>query len=125
MKFLAWLLTNAAALAVAAWFLDGISFEGADWQAKILPLLLVSLILGLVTMFVEPLVTFLSIPFIILSIGLFLLVINAGMLLLTAWLADQVDIGFHVDGFWNALFASIVITLVTGFINVFILEDRR
>ncbi|KQZ68685.1 phage holin family protein [Nocardioides sp. Root151] len=123
MKFLAWLLTNAAALAVAAWLLDGISFEGSDWQAKILPLLMVALILGLVSMYVEPVVKFLSIPFIILSIGLFLLVINALMLMLTAWIADKVDIGFHVDGFWNALFGGIIITLVCGFIDVAVLED--
>lgn len=123
MKFLAWLLTTAAALAVAAWFLDGISFDGADWQAKILPVILVSLILGLVSMFVEPVVTFLSIPFIVLTIGLFLLVINAAMLMLTAWIADKVDIGFHVDGFWNALFGAIIITLVTGFINFAVFQD--
>ena len=123
MKFLTWLLTTAAALAVAAWFLDGISFDGADWQAKILPVILVSLILGLVSMFVEPVVTFFSIPFIIPTIGLFLLVINAAMLMLTAWIAGKVDIGFHVDGFWNALFGAIIITLVTGFINFAVFQD--
>ena len=48
-------------------------------------------------------VKLLSLPFIVLTIGLFLLVINALMLMLTAWIADLVGIGFHVDGFWNAL----------------------
>jgi len=121
-RFVIWLLTNAAGLALAAWLFDGISFDGATWQDKALPLLVVALILGLVTMFVEPVVKFFTFPFIILTIGLLLLVINALMLLLTEWIAGQTglpgDGGFHVDGFWVALLGSIVITLVTGFINL-------
>jgi putative membrane protein len=122
-RFVTWLLTNAAALAVATWLLDGITLKGATWQDKIVPLLFVALILGLVTLFVEPVVKLLSLPFIILTIGLFLLVINALMLLLTTKIADAFDIGFHVDGFWTALWGSIVITLVTGFIDIAVLED--
>jgi len=122
-RFVTWLLTNAAAIAVAAWLLDGIRIEGTDWQDKILPLLIVSLILGIVTVFVEPVVKVLSLPFIIRTIGLFLLVINAFMLLLTSWIADQADVGFHVSGFWTALVGSIIITIVTGFIDVAVLED--
>jgi len=118
-----WLLTNAAAVAVAAWLLDGIRIEGTDWQDKIVPLLTVALILGIVTVFVEPVVKVLSLPFIILTIGLFLLVINAFMLLLTSWIADQADVGFHVSGFWTALVGSIIITIVTGFIDVAVLND--
>jgi putative membrane protein len=68
-------------------------------------------------------VKLLSLPFILVTIGLFLLVINALMLLLTEWIADLVGIGFHVDGFWNALLGSIIITLVTGFIDVAVLDD--
>lgn len=123
MRFVTWLLTNAAGVAVAAWLLGGISFEGDSWQDKIVPLLLVALILGLVTVFVEPVVKLLSLPFIILTIGLFLLVINALMFLLTGWIADKVDIGFSVDGFWVALLGSIIVTIVTGFIDIAVLED--
>ena len=128
-RLLAWLLTNAAAVTVAAWLLDGIRFDGPvepfgdEVQDKIVPLLLVALILGLVTVLVEPIVKVVSIPFIVLTIGLFLLVINAAMLLLTGWIAGQADIGFHVDGFWTALLGSIIITLVTGFIDVAVLDD--
>lgn len=123
MRFVTWLLTNAAGVAVAAWLLGGISFDGDRWQDKILPLLLVALILGLVTVFVEPVVKLLSLPFIILTIGLFLLVINALMFMLTGWIADKVDIGFSVDGFWVALLGSIIVTIVTGFIDIAVLED--
>ena len=123
MRVLAWLLANAAALAVAAWLLDGISFDGDDWQDKIVPLLVVALILGLVSAVVEPVVKLLSLPFILLTIGLFLLVINAWMLMLTGWVAGKVDVGFEVDGFWTALVGGIIITLVTGFIDVAVIED--
>ncbi len=123
MKYLLWLLTNAAAIAVAAWLLAGITVEGDDWRDKIVPVLLAALVLGVVTVFVEPVVKLLSLPFIILTIGLFLLVINALMLLLTSWIAGKADIGFHVEGFWTALVGGIVITLVTGFIDLVALED--
>jgi putative membrane protein len=127
-RFVNWLLTTAAAVAVATWLFDGIYFTGpstgsAEIQHKILPLLLVALILGGVSMYVGPVVKFFSIPFIVLTIGLFLLVINALMLMLTAWIAGQIDIGFHVEGFWTAVWGSLVISLVNGFINVAVLED--
>ena len=124
MRIVIWLTTNAVALAVAAWLLDGIWFSGpshgqAELEHKILPLLLVAVILGVVTSFVKPIVTILSIPFIILTIGLFLVVINALMLMLTAWLAGKLGIGFHVDGFWTAVAGAIIITIVTwGFTNL-------
>jgi putative membrane protein len=116
-RFVTWLLTTAAGVAVATWLFDGIYFTGphtgsAELKHKILPLLLVALILGFVSSFVRPVVTFYSIPFIIVTLGLFLLVINALMLMLTAWIAGGVGIGFHVEGFWNALGGSIVITSV-------------
>lgn len=123
MKYVAWILTNAAALAVAAWLLDGISLEGSGWREELVPLLLASLILGVVTVFVEPVAKLLSLPFIVLTIGLFLLVINAAMLLLTGWIAEQADVGFHVEGFWTALVGSIIVTLVTGFVDVAVIDD--
>ena len=123
MRFLAWLLANAAGLAVAAWLLDGISFDGADWQDKLVPLLVVALILGVVSAVVEPVVKLLSLPFIILTIGLFLLVINAWMLMIAGWVAGQADVGFEVDGFWTALVGGIVITLVTGLVNVAVVQE--
>lgn len=128
MKIVTWLLTNAAAVALAAWLLDGIWFDGptsgqAEWQEKALPVLGVALILGLVSIFVEPVVKFFSLPFIILTIGLFLLVINALMLLLTEWIAQETGLGFHVDGFWTAVLGAIVITIVTGFFDIALDDD--
>lgn len=122
MRLLTWLLTNAVALAVAAWLIDGISFDGptsgrAEIEHKIIPLLIVALILGLVSSIVKPVLQVLSIPFIIVTLGLFLLVINALMLLLTGWIAGTVDIGFDVDGFWPALWGSLIITIVTALLD--------
>lgn len=130
MRFLVWILTTAAGLAVAAWILPGIWFEGpsSPWdeqlKEKIWPLLLTALILAVISRTVEPVVKFLSLPFIILTIGLFLLVVNALMLMLAGWVAGKLDLGFHVDGFWWAVLGSIIITLVTSFIEVAVLDDR-
>lgn len=130
MRFLAWLATNAIALAVAAQLFDGIRFTGPssgqpEVEEKIVPLLAVAVILGVVTAVVKPVVTFLSIPAIILTLGLFLLVVNAAMLLLTGWIAEQLDIGFRVDGFWTAVGGAIVITVVTWAVDGLFGRDPR
>jgi putative membrane protein len=121
-KFLGWLLSNAVALAVAAWLIDGIRFTGPtdggdEIRHKVLPLLGVALILGVVSALVKPVLTILSLPVVILTLGLFLLVINALMLLLTGWLADVFGIGFEVTGFWPAVGGAIIITIVTWFVD--------
>jgi putative membrane protein len=129
-RFLAWLITNALALAAAAWLFDGISFDGpsqgsAEIQEKLLPLLGVALILGLVSATVKPVLTFLSLPVVILTLGLFLILINAAMLALTSWLAEQLDLGFHVDGFWPAVGGALVITVVTRVVDSLIGPENR
>ena len=130
MRFLSWLITTAIALAVAAWLIDGIRFTGPtagqeEIKHKLVPLLVVALILGIVSSFVKPVLTILSIPFIIVTLGLFLLVINAAMLMLTGWLAEQLDIGFRVSGFWPAVGGAIVITVVTWIVDGLIGPDTR
>ncbi|TIC84994.1 phage holin family protein [Nocardioides sp. GY 10113] len=123
-----WAIT-AAALALAAQIMDGIWFDGAttgqaEWEDKIVPVLLVALILNAVTMFVKPVLTILSIPFIIITLGLFLIILNALLLLFTEWLAGLVDIGFHVNGFWTAVGGSIIISITTWFLDAFIGVER-
>ena len=131
MRFISWLLTYAVALAVAAWVFEGIWFTGVDQpfraevEDKWVDWLLVSLIFGTISSFVKPVLQILSIPFIIITLGLFLLVINACMLLLTGWLAEQFDIGFHVDGFWTAVGGAIVITIVTWVVDGFLQPHRE
>jgi putative membrane protein len=123
-RFLIWVVVNALALGAAAWLLDGIRVTGATTEDQVITLVLVALIFGVVNAVVEPIVKLLSLPFIIVTLGLFLFVINAGMLLLTGWLAGQFDLNFIVDGFWTAVLGGIIITLATWILEA-VLPDGR
>lgn len=131
MRIILRLLTTALGVGAAAWLLEGIAFPGGPTQGwpevrhDLVPLLLVSAILGLVTSVVKPVLTILSIPLIILTLGLFLLVINAALLLLTGALADALDIPFRVDGFWTAVGGAIIITVVTWIVDGFVGDPER
>lgn len=122
LKFIGWLATNLVALGAACLIFDGIGFTGSSGWNEISdnfwPLVFVALILGIVNSFVSPVIKILSIPFIIITLGLFLLLINALMLLFTEWLVGLFDIDFYVDGFWNAVGGAIVITIVTWIVGL-------
>jgi putative membrane protein len=126
MRFLTWLAVNALALGAAVWLFDGITLTGGSDTDKIVQLVIVGAIFGVITSFVRPIVNFLSLPLIVLTLGLMLLVVNALMLLLTSKVADSVDLGFHVDGFWVALFGSIVISIASMVLEAVLpSHDRR
>lgn len=111
-------LVNACALAVAAWLFTGISIDGYDQRDRVIVLLVVALIFGLVNEFVRPIVSILSIPLYVLSLGFFFFVVNALMLWLTSWVAGLFDVGFHVHGFWTAIFGAIVISIVSWILGL-------
>ncbi|MFC5954015.1 phage holin family protein [Streptomyces sp. NPDC005774] len=111
-------IANAAALAVAVWLIDKITLTGDNTGKEIGTLILVALIFGVVNFLVKPLVQLLSLPLLILTLGLFTLVVNALMLLLTSWLADVFDLSFHVEGFWTAVLGGLVISVVSWALNV-------
>ncbi|MFJ1866652.1 phage holin family protein [Streptomyces sp. NPDC101733] len=112
-------LANAAALAVAVWLLSGITLDDSSSTGRrALSLILVALVFGLVNLFVKPLVKLLSFPLFILTLGLFTLVVNALMLMLTSWLAKQFDLSFHVDGFWTAVLGGLIISVVSWAVNL-------
>lgn len=113
MKFVLWLVVNAAALGVAVWLFDGITLTADTTEGKIGTLLVVGAIFGVITSVVRPIVNLLSLPLIILTLGLMLLVTNALMLLLTSKVADSLGLGFHVEGFWTAVFGAIVISIAS------------
>lgn len=115
-------LVNAAALAVAAWLLPGITLEGSTTSDRALTLAIVAAIFGLVNVVVRPIVKLLALPLIILTLGLVILVINALMLLLTSWLTTELDVAFHVDGFGTALIGALVIAVV-GWVLELVLPD--
>ncbi|KAF4406031.1 MULTISPECIES: phage holin family protein [Streptomyces] len=118
LNFVVKTIANACALAVATWLLQDITLTGNSTGEKALALILVALIFGLVNLVVKPIVKLLSLPLFILTLGLFTLVVNALMLLLTSWLADQVDLAFHVDGFWTAVLGGLIIAVVSWAVNV-------
>ena len=119
------LLVNAVALAVAAWLVSGITLEGPTTGRRILTLLIVAAIFGVVNAIVKPIVKLLSLPFIILTLGLLTFVINAFMLWLTSWITGKLDVQFHVDGFWSALWGALIITVVGMVLNVILPEKAE
>jgi putative membrane protein len=120
MKLLMRLVVNAIALAVAAWLLADITISGTSTTRRVITLVVVAAIFGLVNAFVKPLATILSLPFIVLTLGLLIFVINALMLLLTSWISDGLEIPFQVDGFGTALLGALIITVVSWLVNVFL-----
>ncbi|MDN5727811.1 MAG: phage holin family protein [Propionibacteriales bacterium] len=118
---------NAIALALATWLVDGITLGGESREHDVGVLLVIALIFGLLNAVVKPVFRFFTKPLIWLSLGLFLLVINAVMLLLTSWVSDTLRLGWHVDGFWNAVLGSLIISVVSFVVGTFVPEsdDRR
>lgn len=117
------LLANAVALAIAAWLVGGITLEGATRGKQIITLLIVAAIFGIVNAIVKPVVKLVSLPLLILTLGLLTFVINAAMLALTSWITGKLDVQFHVDGFWSALFGALIISIVGMIINA-VLPDK-
>jgi len=125
MRFLFRLVVNVLALGLAVWLFDGITLTGENDTDRFLQLLVVGVIFGLVTSFVRPIVNIVSIPLIVLTLGLMLLVVNALMLMLTSWIAGKLDLGFHVDGFWVALGGSIVISLASAILEALLPKPQN
>lgn len=124
MKLILLVVTNALALAVAIWLLDDITLTGSDRNDRLLSLLVVGAILGVINAVVRPVVRFLSLPLIILTLGLMLVVINALMLLLLSKISETLELGFHVEGFWTAVLGGIVVSIATMVIDAILPEPR-
>lgn len=122
-------IVNALALWIASWILPGLDIstsattgavansgltQGTDAIGIILAYLFIGLIFGIVNALVKPLVSLLSLPLTILTLGLFTIIINAAMLYLTSWLSAYTPVHFTIDSFfWTAVFAAIIITVVS------------
>lgn len=114
-------LVNGIALWVAAYLLAGIHLEGNDAStgSQLVTILWVALIFGLINAVIRPVMKFLSLPVIILTLGLFSLIINAAMLQLTSWVAGQLSLEFSVDQFfWDAVLGSVIITVVSMILHL-------
>jgi putative membrane protein len=121
-RFIIRTLAAAVALWVAIQLLDGIEVDAPANSAKYWGVLvLVALIFGVVNAIVKPIVKALGCAIIVLTLGLFLLVINAAMLLLTSWIAGELGIPFHVDNFYPAAFwGAIIISVVSWLLSAFV-----
>ena len=111
------LVVGAIATAAAVWLLPGIRVVAETDQQYILIMLGVAAIMGVVNAVIKPFTQVLSFCLVVVTFGLFLLVINASMLALTAWIAQRFGIGFFVDGFWPALWGSVVISFVSSLLG--------
>jgi putative membrane protein len=107
---------NAIAIWVAIELVPGIEHTGSG-----VSLLLIALVFGLVNALIRPFLTLLTCPLIILTLGLFVLVVNALMLGLTAWLVPSLT----VEGFWPAFWGAIIISLVSSLISMLIKDERE
>ncbi|MFD3462827.1 phage holin family protein [Nocardia fluminea] len=121
------LVINAIAIWAAAAWIDKIDvIVPSEWSAewgnwgKALVLLIVALVFTAVNAVIKPIVQLLSLPFVIITLGLFLLVVNAGMLWLTAKITELTDYGLRVDGFWAALWGGLIITLVNWVLGILV-----
>jgi len=115
MPFLVRLLVNAAALWVATQVVSGVTFDGGP-----LPMLGVALVFGVVNALLRPVAKILTFPIIIVTLGIFALVINGLMLWLTSSLSSALGLGFHVSGFWAAFWGAIVVSLVSLVLSMLI-----
>ena len=113
-----WLIT-AFAIWVAASLVSGIHLEGLT------SILAVSLILGLLNAYLKPLLVLGAVPALVMTLGLFLVLINTALLALTAWFAGKFSaIRFDIDGFWSAVGGAVVISLVSFILTRFIRPER-
>lgn len=111
------LLVQLVITAVAVWIttaLPGITLEGGDTGTRVLTLLVVSIIFGVVNLVLKPIAKTLGCLLYVLTLGLFGLVVNALLFWLTSYLAGELDLPFHVDGFWAAFWGALVVSVVTS-----------
>ena len=113
MPFLIRLLVNAAALWVATQIVPGVSFDGG-----VIPFLGVAFVFGIINATLRPLTKILTFPLILLTLGLFALVVNGLMLWLTSSVSQSLGLGFHVTGFWAAFFGGLVVSIVSTVVSI-------
>lgn len=128
MNFIVKIFVSALAVLITAYFLNGVTignnqfFDSGNIQLnKFITALLVALVLAFLNSIVKPILTILSLPITFFTLGFFLLAINAFIILFAEKLVD----GFIVDGFWTALWFSIVLTIVTWLLEIFSNEKEE
>ena len=119
MRFLLTFAATAVSLWVAIWLVDGLEFDGNWWQ-----FLIVAAMLGLANAIVKPILKLLSLPIVLVTLGLFLLVVNAVVLALVVWLSGVFELGFSSTGFfWATFLGALVISVVSWVLGLLIPDD--
>jgi putative membrane protein len=120
MPFVLRLVINAAALWVATRLVPGVTFQGGG-----VAFLGVALTFGVINAFIRPVAKILTFPLILLTLGLFALVVNGLMLWLTSSLSSSLGLGFHVTGFWPAFWGALVVSIVSTLLSLMIADSSR
>jgi len=120
MRFFVRLIVNAAALWVAVQLVPGVTFAGG-W----LPFFGVACVFGVVNAFIRPVMKILTLPLIILTLGIFALVVNGLMLWLTSSLSAALGLGFHVSGFGAAFWGALVVSIVSTILSMGVVDSSR
>ena len=120
MPFFVRLLVNAAALWVATRLVPGVTYNGG-WM----PFFGVALVFGVLNATLRPLAKILTFPLIIVTLGIFALVVNGLMLWLTSSISSSLGLGFHVSGFWPAFWGALVVSLVSMILSIFVRDGSK
>jgi putative membrane protein len=119
-KFILRWIINAIALYAAVYIVPGVNLEG-NWVS----IVWLALIFGLINAFLRPLLAFLTCPLIILTLGLFTLLINTFLFWLTSQVGQAFGIGFTIDGFWSAFLGGLVVTGVSVIMSLILKDERK
>jgi putative membrane protein len=117
------LVINAIALWITTLVVSGIEVTGSSTGRDVLTVIVVAFIFGIVNAVLKPIIHVVGCVFYILTLGLFSLVVNALLFLLTDWIADKIDLPFSIDGFWPAFWGAIVMAVVSWLIAL-VVPDR-
>jgi putative membrane protein len=125
MRLIIRVLVTAASLLVATLLLPGIELTAGTTVSKVTTLIVVALIFGIINAVLKPIVKVVGCVFYILTLGLIGLVVNALLLLLTSWVADKLNLPFHITGFWPAFWGAIIIGVVGWLLNITLGGEKR
>lgn len=123
-RILAKVVVNAVAIWVAAFLVPKVSLTGEGGVKTVMAYLVVGAIFGLVNTFIKPIVKFFAFPFVILTLGLLSLVINAAMLKIVDWASGKLGIAFDSGPFfWSTILAAIIVTVVSMVLSVVVPDE--
>ena len=119
-KFILRWVINAVGLYLAIFLLNG---RGVDFRGSWVSIIWLALIFGLVNAFLGPLLKFLTCPLIILTLGLFTILINTFLFWLTGWIGQSFDLGLTINGFWPALLGGLIMSVVSVILSIFVKDE--